>query len=120
MHRRGRQGAASQESTPDQTVLLVGGFVASDWLYGQATASLRSHGVEVCRPDGHINKAVSDCGASYCLDRHVKSRVPKAAYGTDVIMKFDATEDCILHADTVREFIQLNVFLIFTTYSHPS
>ncbi|KAH6910156.1 hypothetical protein BKA70DRAFT_1424706 [Coprinopsis sp. MPI-PUGE-AT-0042] len=74
---------------PTKTVLLVGGFAASDWLFSQLTAGLQSHGMEVYRPDGHTNKAVSDGGASFYLDKLVNRRVAKAAFGTDVYSKFD-------------------------------
>lgn len=38
-----------------QSLLLVGGFAASDWLYGEIRAALEDQGIEVYRPDSHVS-----------------------------------------------------------------
>lgn len=37
-----------------QTVFLVGGFGASDYLFGQMQERLEVHGIDVLRPDAHL------------------------------------------------------------------
>ncbi|KIL57674.1 hypothetical protein M378DRAFT_171507 [Amanita muscaria Koide BX008] len=60
-----------------KTVLLVGGFARSDYLFSQ----LKSHcprGVSITRADiTHINKAVADGAISYYLDHCVTAWVPE-------------------------------------------
>ncbi|EAU91819.2 hypothetical protein CC1G_04586 [Coprinopsis cinerea okayama7 len=77
-----RQMASSHH--PISTVLLVGGFAASDWLYKKVKEALESKNVVVFRPDSHTNKAVSDGAASFYLDQFVKYRVSKYHYGIEV------------------------------------
>ncbi|TFK71047.1 hypothetical protein BDN72DRAFT_877355 [Pluteus cervinus] len=65
------------------TVFLVGGFAASDWLFHQVKIALVSHGVDVCRPDNHVNKMVADGGVSFFIDHYVSARIAKYAYGIE-------------------------------------
>lgn len=67
---------------PIKTVLLVGGFSASDWLFEKVREGLQClEDVTISRPDSHINKAVSDGAISFYLDGAVSSRMARATYG---------------------------------------
>ncbi|KAF5374600.1 hypothetical protein D9615_008990 [Tricholomella constricta] len=66
------------------SVFLVGGFAASDWLFTQLQISLEPLGINFCRPDSHVNKAVADGGISFYIDHFVTARVAKYAYGIHV------------------------------------
>jgi tRNA A37 threonylcarbamoyltransferase TsaD len=37
-----------------KSVLLVGGFAASNWLFSNLQTHLGSEGFQFCRPDGHL------------------------------------------------------------------
>lgn len=91
-----------------KTVLLVGGFAASDWLYSQVSLKLRDQGLKVFRPDSHTcvfhrttclklaevsrsNKAVSDGGASFYLDHFVGSRISKYAVGLSIRRSYESS-----------------------------
>ncbi|KIM35029.1 hypothetical protein M413DRAFT_32814 [Hebeloma cylindrosporum] len=63
-------------------VVLVGGFAASDWLFTKVQEGLSEHGLNVMRPENHVNKAVSDGAISFYLDHFVRTRVSKLSYGT--------------------------------------
>ncbi|KAG6918264.1 hypothetical protein DXG01_015638 [Tephrocybe rancida] len=63
------------------SVFLIGGFSASNWLYQTLKASLHASGLELLRPDSHLNKAVADGAVSYYIDHLVKARVSKYTYG---------------------------------------
>ncbi|KAG5644294.1 hypothetical protein DXG03_008712 [Asterophora parasitica] len=71
------------------SVFLVGGFAASDWLFTQLQASLEVIGVNFCRPDSHVNKAVADGGVSFYIDHFVTARVAKYSYGIEVGIPYD-------------------------------
>ncbi|KJA20616.1 hypothetical protein HYPSUDRAFT_42920 [Hypholoma sublateritium FD-334 SS-4] len=62
-------------------VIFVGGFSASDYLLEQVTKGLSQTGLNVFRPESHVNKAVSDGAASFYLDHFVRSRISKVTYG---------------------------------------
>ncbi|TFK64296.1 hypothetical protein BDN72DRAFT_802291 [Pluteus cervinus] len=66
------------------TVFLVGGFAASDWLFHRVQAAVKNLGIKVCRPDNHVNKAVADGAVSFFIDHFVSTRVSKFQYGTRV------------------------------------
>ncbi|RDB20703.1 Heat shock protein 12A [Hypsizygus marmoreus] len=59
------------------TVFLVGGFAASQWLFSQLKAALEPSGLNLCRPDSHINKTVADGAVSFYLDRANSAPVSK-------------------------------------------
>ncbi|KAL1687807.1 hypothetical protein GGG16DRAFT_61325 [Schizophyllum commune] len=63
------------------SIFLVGGFAASTYLYAQLRESLSQLGMDVCRPDSHINKAVADGGVLYVLEHRVTARVARFTYG---------------------------------------
>ncbi|KAF8962417.1 hypothetical protein BDZ97DRAFT_2022504 [Flammula alnicola] len=62
-------------------VVFVGGFAASDWLFDSVQRSLSKSGLNVLRPENHVNKAVSDGAISFHLDHFVRTRVSKVTYG---------------------------------------
>ncbi|KAF7362770.1 hypothetical protein MVEN_00626700 [Mycena venus] len=69
--------------SPVSSVLLVGGFGASDWLYSELKSHLIFQGLDVSRPDSHVNKAVADGAVSFYLDHFVSVRVSKHTYGIE-------------------------------------
>ncbi|KAJ7263612.1 hypothetical protein B0H12DRAFT_1103171 [Mycena haematopus] len=69
--------------SPVSSALLVGGFGASDWLYSKLKSRLRSLGLDLSRPDSHVNKAVADGAVSFYLDHVVSVRVSKHTYGIE-------------------------------------
>ncbi|KAF8907433.1 hypothetical protein CPB85DRAFT_1254346 [Mucidula mucida] len=74
------------------TVLLVGGFAASDWLFGRLRDVLAQSLISVCRPDGHVNKAVADGAISFYLDHFVTTRVANLTYGVEIDVECDADD----------------------------
>ncbi|KIL64021.1 hypothetical protein M378DRAFT_163735 [Amanita muscaria Koide BX008] len=66
---------------PVQTVLLVGGFSSSDYLFTQVKEGLHAFGISVFRPDGHLNKVVADGAVSFYIDHHVDKRIARYTYG---------------------------------------
>ncbi|KAF9524963.1 hypothetical protein CPB83DRAFT_944651 [Crepidotus variabilis] len=72
-------------------VVLVGGFAASDWLYTNIQSQLTPKGLNVIRPDNHVNKAVSDGAISFYLDHFVRTRVSKVTYGNFCHIPFEPT-----------------------------
>ncbi|KAF7982968.1 hypothetical protein HWV62_24554 [Athelia sp. TMB] len=73
---------------PIKSVFLVGGFAASDWLFSQLQGSLSAKGIECCRPDSHVNKAVAEGAASFYLDHRVSARVARKTYGSRSSTRF--------------------------------
>ncbi|RXW25697.1 hypothetical protein EST38_g165 [Candolleomyces aberdarensis] len=71
-------------------IVLVGGFSASDWLFSKIDEALSPKGLNVIRPESHVNKAVSDGALSFYLDHFVKTRVSKVAYGSFCHIPYDA------------------------------
>ncbi|GAW00248.1 protein [Lentinula edodes] len=63
------------------TVLLVGGFAASPFMFTKLKDDLGQLGLSIHRPDTHVNKAVADGGVSFYLDHFVSSRVARYSYG---------------------------------------
>ncbi|TFK19368.1 hypothetical protein FA15DRAFT_674490 [Coprinopsis marcescibilis] len=74
---------------PISHVVLVGGFSASDWLFHQVSQALTPKGLNVIRPDSHVNKAVSDGAISFYLDHFVRTRVAKFTYGQFCTLKYN-------------------------------
>ncbi|CAA7260337.1 unnamed protein product [Cyclocybe aegerita] len=70
-------------------VVLVGGFAASDYLFAKVQAKLTPAGLNVLRPDNHVNKAVSDGAISFYLDHFVRTRVSKLTYGNFCHIPYD-------------------------------
>ncbi|PFH47369.1 hypothetical protein AMATHDRAFT_67869 [Amanita thiersii Skay4041] len=78
-----------QTTTPIKAVFLVGGFAASDYLFNQVVEQLQPQGLQVTRPDGHLNKAVADGAVSFYLDHFVSVRVANFTYGMECLTSFD-------------------------------
>jgi len=77
---------------PIKTIFLVGGFAASDWLFSKLQHYLQPLGMEFCRPDGHVNKAVADGAISYYIDHYVTVRVARFTYGAVCFVEYDKTD----------------------------
>ncbi|KAF9478438.1 hypothetical protein BDN70DRAFT_994212 [Pholiota conissans] len=67
---------------PISHVVLVGGFASSDYLLNKIHDALSAVGLNIHRPDTHVNKAVSDGAISFYLDHVVRTRISKVTYGT--------------------------------------
>ncbi|KAJ7652892.1 hypothetical protein B0H17DRAFT_1214867 [Mycena rosella] len=63
--------------------VLVGGFAASEWLYSELKERMNARGLELSRPDSHINKAVADGAVSFYLDHFVSARISKHTDGVE-------------------------------------
>jgi len=70
-------------------VVLVGGFAASDWLFAKVHELLNPLGLNIVRPESHVNKAVSDGAISFYLDHFVRTRVSKITYGNFCHIPYD-------------------------------
>jgi len=70
-------------------VVLVGGFAASDWLFTKVHEALTPTGLNIVRPENHVNKAVSDGAISFYLDHFVRTRVSKITYGNFCHIPYD-------------------------------
>ncbi|KAJ3521282.1 hypothetical protein NMY22_g12378 [Coprinellus aureogranulatus] len=66
---------------PIESVFLVGGFSASSWLFEKVRERVEPLGLTLCRPDSHVNKAVSNGAVSFYLDHAVTSRISRHTYG---------------------------------------
>ncbi|KAF7362769.1 hypothetical protein MVEN_00626600 [Mycena venus] len=78
--------------SPVSSVLLVGGFGASDWLYSELKSHLIFQRLDVSRPDSHVNKAVADGAVSFYLDHFVSVRVSKHTSGIEIITPYISTD----------------------------
>ncbi|KAF8805181.1 hypothetical protein BYT27DRAFT_7192862 [Phlegmacium glaucopus] len=76
---------------PISHVVLVGGFAASDWLFTKVHEALTPLGLNIVRPETHVNKAVSDGAISFYLDHLVRTRVSKFIYGIFRNIQYDPT-----------------------------
>ncbi|KAJ6458045.1 hypothetical protein C8R47DRAFT_1188838 [Mycena vitilis] len=85
------QCSAASAVASVSAVFLVGGFAASDWLFSELKNRLKSLklGVDLTRPDAHLNKAVADGAVSFYIDHHVSVRVARFTYGLQVIQVYD-------------------------------
>ncbi|KAG5718628.1 hypothetical protein E4T56_gene16512 [Termitomyces sp. T112] len=73
------------------TVFLIGGFSASNFLYRTLKDSLSKEGLELYRPDSHLNKAVADGAISFYIDHLVRARYSKYTYGIASYIPYDIT-----------------------------
>ncbi|KAG6918259.1 hypothetical protein DXG01_015633 [Tephrocybe rancida] len=71
------------------SVFLVGGFAASEWLLSQLKLALGPFGLDICRPDTGVNKAVAEGAVSFYLDHFVSVRVAKFYYGVECTVLYD-------------------------------
>ncbi|KAG6885089.1 hypothetical protein C0993_005972 [Termitomyces sp. T159_Od127] len=81
-------GSASKKIS---TVFLIGGFSASNYLYWTLKDSLDKLGLEIYRPDSHLNKAVADGAVSFYIDHFVRARYSKYTYGIASYVPYDIT-----------------------------
>ncbi|KAM6497434.1 hypothetical protein JOM56_007907 [Amanita muscaria] len=83
-------GQRSRSTVIIKTVLLVGGFAKSNYLFSQLSSHFNTRGVSITRADTtHLNKAVADGAVSYYLDHYVSVRVSRYSYGIEIILPFD-------------------------------
>ncbi|KAM6497398.1 hypothetical protein JOM56_007871 [Amanita muscaria] len=81
----------SRATVTIKTVLVVGGFARSNYLFSQLSAHF-IRGVSIIRADTtYLNKAVADGAVSYFLDHYVITRVSKYSYGLKIDVIFDPT-----------------------------
>ncbi|KAF8160149.1 hypothetical protein K438DRAFT_1921672 [Mycena galopus ATCC 62051] len=82
--------AVTNQCSMSSSVLLVGGFAASEWLYPELKKHLNLQQLEVSRPDAHVNKAVADGAVSlmFYLDHYVSARISKHTYGIQCVTKY--------------------------------
>ncbi|KAJ4469075.1 hypothetical protein C8J55DRAFT_460555 [Lentinula edodes] len=73
------------------TLLLVGGFAASPFMFTKLKDDLGQLGLSIHRPDTHVNKAVADGGVSFYLDHFVSSRVARYSYGIECSTIYQAS-----------------------------
>ncbi|KAF9449853.1 hypothetical protein P691DRAFT_790221 [Macrolepiota fuliginosa MF-IS2] len=71
------------------TVFLVGGFAASDYLFAQLQERLQSRGLDVRRPDAHMNKAVPDGAIAGFLSPTVRTRVARFTFGVQCNLHYN-------------------------------
>ncbi|KAJ7511443.1 hypothetical protein B0H11DRAFT_1955116 [Mycena galericulata] len=79
------QTQCDQAMAPVSSILLVGGFAASDWLFSELKKSMSYRGLEVSRPDSHVNKAVADGAVSFYLDHFVSARISRYTDGIECL-----------------------------------
>ncbi|KAF8132021.1 hypothetical protein EV363DRAFT_1583618 [Boletus edulis] len=78
---------------PINSIFLVGGFAASDWLFSKLQGHIRPLNLDFCRPDSHTNKAVADGALAFYLDHRVSARVSKFTYGTRCAVEFNKNNE---------------------------
>ncbi|KAL0574098.1 hypothetical protein V5O48_007857 [Marasmius crinis-equi] len=78
-----------EADTPISAVYLVGGFAASDYLFSTLEKDLEKRKLSSSRPDGFVNKAVTDGAISFYLDRMVSARVARFTYGLECSTAFN-------------------------------
>ncbi|KJA18138.1 hypothetical protein HYPSUDRAFT_45595 [Hypholoma sublateritium FD-334 SS-4] len=66
---------------PITHAVLVGGLGSSDYVLDKVSRALLPAGLNITRPESHVNKTVSDGAISFYLDRFVRTRVSNFAYG---------------------------------------
>ncbi|KAG5718636.1 Heat shock 70 kDa protein 12B [Termitomyces sp. T112] len=74
---------------PITSVFLVGGFAASEWLFSQLRTALEPLGLQLCRPDTGVNKAVAEGAISFYLDHSVAVRIAKYSYGVECTVLYE-------------------------------
>ncbi|KAK0434107.1 hypothetical protein EV421DRAFT_1909608 [Armillaria borealis] len=71
---------------------LVGGFAASDYLYGGLFGYLKPLGIRLSRPDSHVNKAITDGAISFYIDHAVTARMSRYFYGATMFTSYDGSD----------------------------
>ncbi|KAF6743411.1 hypothetical protein DFP72DRAFT_933565 [Ephemerocybe angulata] len=85
------QVSASQK--PIKSIFLVGGFAASDYLFSELKDNLGPLGLNVLRPDTHVNKAVADGAISFYLDHRVGSRMSRFTFGVNCHVPYNPSDE---------------------------
>ncbi|PPR03149.1 hypothetical protein CVT24_012766 [Panaeolus cyanescens] len=80
-----RSGKLRLTGTEVASIFLVGGFAASDWLFKQLR-DISGDGINVSRPDSHVNKAIADGVISFYLNNFVSARIARFDRGTPMSM----------------------------------
>ncbi|PFH48902.1 hypothetical protein AMATHDRAFT_64343 [Amanita thiersii Skay4041] len=83
------QDQSRKSNMPIKTVLLVGGFATSDYLYSSLSDHLRPRNINILRPDAYLNKAVAEGSVSFYIDHFVNTRVSKYTYGVSFCPMYD-------------------------------
>ena len=87
---------------PVNSVVLVGGFAASDWLYLNLKESITPDGLDCSRPDDHTAKAVASGAVAFYLDHSVSARMARMTYGTRCAIEYKKDDpEHIARAGTV-------------------
>ncbi|KAF5355161.1 hypothetical protein D9756_005596 [Leucocoprinus leucothites] len=87
------KGVLAQESSSHQTVtsvFLVGGFSNNGYLFKRVKNTLERRGLLVSRPDTRLNKAVADGAVAGVLDRPIRSRISRNAFGVECSIIYDS------------------------------
>ncbi|KIK93909.1 hypothetical protein PAXRUDRAFT_486725 [Paxillus rubicundulus Ve08.2h10] len=80
-------------TNPINSIFLVGGFAASDWLFSRIQEHVMPLELNFCRPDSQTNKAVAVGAIAFYLDHSVSARVAKFTYGTRCAIEFNKTDE---------------------------
>lgn len=86
---RAVQEQIQQATRPISAIFFVGGFAASDYMFGRLKEMFTQGGLRVLRPDGHLNKAVADGSVSYYIDHFVIARIAPVTYGVECCIQYD-------------------------------
>ncbi|KAG6369856.1 hypothetical protein JVT61DRAFT_13416 [Boletus reticuloceps] len=81
--------AAAKLQIQIKHVFLVGGYVASDFLYRHLQLHPAFSEVQLCRPSSQVNKAIADGAVSSYVAPLVTSRASKYTYGVACIREYD-------------------------------
>ncbi|KAK2464383.1 hypothetical protein APHAL10511_003530 [Amanita phalloides] len=77
---------------PINTIFMVGGFAASDYLFSKLSEHFKTKKLKILRPDTYLNKAVAEGAVSFSIDHSVASRVSRYTYGIECNTQFDANK----------------------------
>ncbi|KAH9940105.1 uncharacterized protein BXZ73DRAFT_99103 [Epithele typhae] len=72
-----------------KTVLLVGGFAASPYLYSALKRGVEDMGLSLYHPESHTSKAVAQGAMWYFLEHIVSARIMQMTYGTETVVKYN-------------------------------
>ncbi|KAF8815528.1 hypothetical protein BYT27DRAFT_7249056 [Phlegmacium glaucopus] len=70
------------------SIFLVGGFAANHWLFNKLKSAFAANGIDVSRPDRHINKTVPDGAIAFYAGHCVTAGVSKFTYGIKSANRF--------------------------------
>ncbi|TEB20801.1 hypothetical protein FA13DRAFT_1672147 [Coprinellus micaceus] len=87
------KGMVNASQKPIKSVFLVGGFGSSDYLFSQLKEGLAPIGLNVLRPETHVNKAVADGAIAFVLDHSVGSRMSRFTYGANCHVPYNPNKE---------------------------